>query len=391
MAGMAPPRGAVGASPPGVRHQRPGEAGSAVALVSASRSGESRRTVLGWAVGAMTGLLPLGAVAASAPAVLSQPALMTPKALTAAMLAVTRAGARLVAVGERGTVLLSDDHGLQWRQASVPVQVTLTQVRFVDAQQGWATGHMGTVLRTDDGGQHWRKLLDGVAVARLMAASAQASGDAAAIAQAQALQQEGPDKPFFDLVFTDAQRGVVVGAYGLMIATQDGGQTWQPVPTPAANPQGLHLYGVCAAGARRMVVGEQGLLMHSTDGGVSFSALPSPYKGSFLGLLQTHGGELIAHGLRGSVYRASADAQDWQRVDSGTTATLGAGTAVPGGGFALVSQAGEVLVAPRGATSMKRLAVREPVPIAGMALAADGALVMASLRGMRRLAALPLE
>ena len=260
--------------------------------------------------------------AASAPAALSRPALMTPKALTAAMLAVARAGQRLVAVGERGTVLLSDDHGLRWRQASVPVQVTLTQVRFVDAQQGWATGHMGTVLRTDDGGQHWRKLLDGVAVARLMAASAQASGDAAAIAQAQALQQEGPDKPFFDLVFTDAQRGVVVGAYGLMLATQDGGQTWQPVATPAANPQGLHLYGVCAAGARLMVVGEQGLLMHSADGGVSFSALPSPYKGSFLGLLQTHGGELIAHGLRGSVYRASADAQAWQRVDSGTTATL---------------------------------------------------------------------
>jgi photosystem II stability/assembly factor-like uncharacterized protein len=113
----------------------------------------------------MAGLLPLGAVAAPAPAVLSRPALMSPKALGAAMLAVTRAGARLVAVGERGTVLLSDDHGQQWRQAAVPVQVTLTCVAFADERHGWAAGHLGTILHSDDGGQTWRKQLDGIAAA----------------------------------------------------------------------------------------------------------------------------------------------------------------------------------------------------------------------------------
>ncbi|MDP2022176.1 MAG: hypothetical protein Q8L16_14910, partial [Hydrogenophaga sp.] len=119
---MTPPRSAFGASPPGGRHQRPGEAGSAVALVSAARSGVSRRAALvGLAGAAVPGLLPLYAVAAQAPAALSRPALMSPKALGAAMLAVTRAGSRLVAVGERGTVLLSDDHGQHWRQAAVPV------------------------------------------------------------------------------------------------------------------------------------------------------------------------------------------------------------------------------------------------------------------------------
>src|SRR5688572_16714729 len=78
----------------------------------------------------------------AAPAVLSEPALQSPKALGAAMLAVTRAGHRLVAVGERGTVLLSDDAGASWRQARVPVQVTLTAVRFVDERTGWAAGHL---------------------------------------------------------------------------------------------------------------------------------------------------------------------------------------------------------------------------------------------------------
>ena len=40
--------------------------------------------------------------------------------------AITQAGQRLVAVGERGLVLLSDDAGKHWRQAQVPVSVTLT-------------------------------------------------------------------------------------------------------------------------------------------------------------------------------------------------------------------------------------------------------------------------
>ena len=53
-----------------------------------------------------------------APRVLAEAALQTPKAQGAAMLAVTRAGSRLVAVGERGTVLLSDDDGARWRQAA---------------------------------------------------------------------------------------------------------------------------------------------------------------------------------------------------------------------------------------------------------------------------------
>jgi len=77
------------------------------------------------------------AAANAAPAVpeaLEKPALQTPRAQKAAMLAIARAGNRLVAAGERGIVLLSDDGGATWRQASVPVQVTLTTMRFVDPQ-----------------------------------------------------------------------------------------------------------------------------------------------------------------------------------------------------------------------------------------------------------------
>src|SRR6266446_13005 len=56
------------------------------------------------------------------------------------LLGIAVAGERLVAVGERGVIIWSDDAGTTWSQAQVPVSVTLTAVAFADARQGWVVG-----------------------------------------------------------------------------------------------------------------------------------------------------------------------------------------------------------------------------------------------------------
>ncbi|CAN1600393.1 protein of unknown function [Pseudomonas mediterranea] len=179
---------------------------------------------------------------------LDQAAMQSAKAAHAVMLAVTRAGERLVAVGERGIVLLSDDSGKSWRQARVPVSVSLTAVQFVDDEQGWAVGHMGVVLHSTDGGETWVKQLDGVAAAQLALVAAQQGGDAKPVEDAERLVADGPDKPFLDLYFSDRRNGYVVGAYGLILHTVDGGGTWKPWMQQVDNPDGLNLYGIRAAG-----------------------------------------------------------------------------------------------------------------------------------------------
>ena len=66
----------------------------------------------------------------------------------ALLLDVASAGSRLVAVGEFGHVLLSDDKGTSWRQAaSVPTRNTLVGVTFLDNQTGYAVGHAATILK----------------------------------------------------------------------------------------------------------------------------------------------------------------------------------------------------------------------------------------------------
>ena len=166
---------------------------------------------------------------------LERPAIKAKKPSECVLLGVAVAGERLVAVGALGRIVFSDDCGLTWRQAVVPVSVTLTAVHFVSAKKGLALGHSGVVLHTDDGGETWGRRLDGRDAAALIleavrAKAAMGDGVDAAyereLANAQLYVDDGPDKPFFDFYFEDTQKGFIVGAYNLIFRTQDGGRSW---------------------------------------------------------------------------------------------------------------------------------------------------------------------
>jgi len=141
--------------------------------------------------------------------------------------AITRAGERLVAVGEHGVVICSDDEGATWWQAQVPVTVTLTCVAFATPLLGWAAGHFGVILATTDGGKTWVEQLNGIQVNQLALAAAQAipPGDttspafALGLKRAEFFVQLGPDKPFLTLVALSSQNIMVFGAYRMAVVT----------------------------------------------------------------------------------------------------------------------------------------------------------------------------
>jgi photosystem II stability/assembly factor-like uncharacterized protein len=330
--------------------------------------------------------------------VLQQVATISPKMQFAAMLGMAHAGSRLVAVGERGIIQLSDDGGAHWRQVQVPVSVTLTAVQFVDDKRGWAVGHLGVVLHTEDGGSTWVKQLDGRQAAALvldaakkqvsMAPSAPATDGA--LAAAEQLVADGPDKPFLDLYFENARTGYIVGAYNLIFRTDDGGTTWQPWQSHVDNPKGLHLYGLRAAGGALYLVGEQGLLMRSTDGGQSFTRMASPYKGTFFGLVAAASGEIVLYGLRGNAFWSGDQGATWSKIDTGIKASFASGIELADRTLALVSQGGDVVVSHDHGRTFKALAGNEGMPpltgIAQVRQPNGGArLVVTSLRGVRRL------
>jgi photosystem II stability/assembly factor-like uncharacterized protein len=240
----------------------------------------------------------------------NRPAEIEPLAGSSLLLDLALAGQRLVAVGERGHVMLSDDQGATWRQAkTVPTRVLLTAVFFVDAEYGWAVGHDETILNTADGGETWTRTH--------FAPEAQ--------------------QPLLDLWFANRVSGIAVGAYGAYFTTNDGGRHWSSAKfsAPAAEtanedepPPDYHLNRIVGVGNRLYVAAEGGKLYRSDDRGASWRMLPSPYTGSFFGLVPIRGEGLLAFGLRGHLFRSADAGETWHELESHTTAMLTDGIAV---------------------------------------------------------------
>lgn len=315
--------------------------------------------------------------------VMDQPSLLTPLALKATMLSVARSGPRLVAVGERGIVLTSEDDGQHWTQVPVPVSTTLTQVAFFDAQRGWAVGHSGIVLATQDGGVHWQRLFDGRQAAALQLAAAKVSGDPKRIRAAELLQTEGADKPFLALHVQDATTVRVVGAYGLAFMTRDGGQHWQSLMEAVDNPKGRHLYAIARAGMGVVIAGEQGQISRSEQDAERFENLGQQGLGSFFGLL-TSPQSMLAYGLRGALYRSNNGGRAWEKVAM-PPLTISTGVALSDGGLLLVNEAGQRLRSDDGGRSFTVLPGAPTAPISAAVQAADGSLILAGVGGMSRI------
>lgn len=293
-------------------------------------------------LGALAFALAHAALAAPVGAALERPAVQSAQSARSVLQGAAQAGTRLVAVGERGIVLLSDDQGKIWRQVPVPVSVGLTAVRFVDAQHGWITGHGGVVLASSDGGRTWTKQFDGLQAARLLLEDAKAGGDARQIADAERLVADGADKPFLDAVFFDARHGLVVGAYNLAFETADGGKTWQPISRRLDNPRGLHLYAVRARGDEWVIAGEQGLVLRSVDRGQSFTRLSVPYKGSFFTAELPGANEIVVAGLRGNAWKSADGGASWVQLSTPVPVSFTASALDAQGRLWLGNQAGMV-------------------------------------------------
>jgi photosystem II stability/assembly factor-like uncharacterized protein len=238
-----------------------------------------------------------GTDAAAAPAapIKPRPAELMPNASHSLMLGLVDTGEHLIAVGDRGEILASND-GKNWAQVPVPVRAPLTAVAFADAKNGWAVGHDAAIVHTADGGKTW---------------------------DLQNFQPE-LEKPFLSVLFLDTQHGFAVGAYGLFDETTDGGKTWTEVKADEIRGDEFHIYSISKLGnGNLLVAGEQGLLGMSTDSGKTWKKLPPAYEGTLFGSTAVGEKGALLCGLRGHAYLSQdAGSGKWQQLETNTTASL---------------------------------------------------------------------
>ena len=246
------------------------------------------------------------------------PSVKVPLVSQSLLLDITTVGqVKLVAVGEHGHIIMSTD-GINWKQSSVPVQTTLTDVFFYNENLGWAVGHDATILQSQDGGLTW---------------------------QVQ-LYKPALEKPLLNIVFKTPLEGIAIGAYGLLFRTLDGGKTWKKEfhseflsPDDAEYLAELkqedeeayldetssilpHFNRLVLDGRTLYMVGEIGLIAKSNNFGKSWQQFDEIYQGSFFDMARTVKGNLLVVGLRGHVFRSLKNGPPWKQHQTNTTALI---------------------------------------------------------------------
>jgi photosystem II stability/assembly factor-like uncharacterized protein len=221
------------------------------------------------------------------------------------------AGSRVVAVGERGFALLSDDAGQTWRARETPATRTLTGVAFADDKLGVAVGHGASIVRTEDGGETWTHV---------------------------PLEEAEPES-LLGVVSLGGANFAAYGAFGMYFHSSDGGRSWER-RTVMNEDFEWHISQVVPAGESLLLVGESGTLARSDDGGETWTEVPSPYVGSYFGAVVTRSGAILAFGMRGNVFRSEDLGATWQETHIDTTASLNGGAVLADGRVMLVGNAG---------------------------------------------------
>jgi photosystem II stability/assembly factor-like uncharacterized protein len=320
---------------------------------------------------------------------LDSPAVAASQGANAPLISVARAGNRLVAVGLRGLVVTSDNGGETWQQAAVPVSSGLLSVRFVTPELGWISGHDGVVLHSMDGGRHWSKQLDGREAAKLLISHFEeraAAGLAEAgiyLEQAKIDFANGPEQPFLDIWFEDARNGFVCGPFGLLLATHDGGASWESWMENIDNPNFYHLFALAGIGGKLFITGEKGTVFRLDRDRQRFVAQHSGYQGSFFGALGTQN-YLIAYGLRGNAYRSADAGRSWTELQTGLRSSLNGGTILEDGRIVLVSQGGDLIVSADEGNHFRLVAGLRPSAFAGVAQIGRDAAAVVGLNGLQQ-------
>ncbi len=185
------------------------------------------------------------------------------------------------AVGNGGTILMTEDGGTSWKAKNSGTTTDLHGIAFASADNGLAVGLDGLVLRTINGGQNWTKVasvtvttgLHAVAVSGQTAVAVGSSGtiirsaDGGATWTNETLSGTGHLRAVF---MVDASTAYAVGDAGAMIRTRDGGNNWTSMTKGSGSERWTmeNLYDVYFATALNgYVVGANGTFLKTINKG----------------------------------------------------------------------------------------------------------------------------
>lgn len=237
-------------------------------------------------------------------------------------------------VGGNGLIKYTTDGGTSWAGQASGSVFTLTGVSFKDRNNGSVVGELGTVLHTTNGGLFWETKTTHLdrylnAVAQIDSLQGIAVGDAMIVASSTNLPEWSD--PFtntrvelFDMSFGSATSGMVVGGWGTILHSTDGGGSW--LRQRGSSNESLN--SVSFRDANNVVaVGSWGSIFRSSDAGTSWQVQPSSSLINFqkVRFNSSTRGTMVGYETYGSGYfsTTSDGGATWQRDPSVTAELFG--------------------------------------------------------------------
>jgi len=239
---------------------------------------------------------------------------------------------RAVAVGNDNVVIVTADGGKSWRKVDAPrskIANKLLRVKTVADGRAWAVGEGGAILQSTDYGNSWTKVgaEEDTAWNDVFVREGQVwivgergrirvSGDNGTSWS----EVTGPIKmSLMSVAFRDAKNGVAVGLSGVILVSQDGGQTWQernfssPDRGSTGNPQASqdelakayergrleHLLCILWDGHQWVAAGTKGVIVTGRSDGTNWQGTRlSSEDRSWYSAVVTHGEQYYLAGAR---------------------------------------------------------------------------------------------
>ncbi len=230
-------------------------------------------------------------------------------------------GGKIWLVGADGKILRSQDGGGTWKLQSSLVKANLQDIAAWDDQRAVAVGNRGTVIVTADGGKSWRSVDVGPfkIANKLLRVKALPGGHAWTVGEGGNILHSGDfgnswsrvgieeDRAWNDIFFNEG-RGWIVGEYGRIKFSKDNGATWKEVTGPVK----ISLMGVAFKnGNNGVAVGLNGVVLATHDGGQTWKQ-EKPVTAEHLFAVTYDGTRWVAAGAKGVVLISDSEGREWK-------------------------------------------------------------------------------
>jgi photosystem II stability/assembly factor-like uncharacterized protein len=145
--------------------------------------------------------------------------------------------------GRNGKIFRTTDSGNSWISCFADTDSTILSFSLLDSQRAYACGTYGTLLKTTDGGQSWEKA-SSIQFYFRFTDLCYFNPDTGIVVDSEfgnilKTIDGGLSWSYFNnfhnrleaICFSDRQKGIVVGEYGLIYSTNNCGETWESVST----------------------------------------------------------------------------------------------------------------------------------------------------------------